>query len=67
MSPAECALAPLNITEEYGAPLVDKRGEMMWRLDWIEIRWLDTAVNGSNPSASRCQVEYRDRDWFQAR
>lgn len=67
MSPAECALAPLKITEDLGPPLVDKRGEKMWRLDWIEIRWLDTAINGSNPSASRCQVEYRDRAWFTAR
>jgi hypothetical protein len=67
MSPAECALAPPKITEDYGSPLVNKRGEMMWRLDWIEIRWLDTAINGSNPTASRCQVEYRDRSWFQAR
>lgn len=67
MSPAECALAPPKITEEFGRPLVDKPGEMMWRLDWIEVRWLDTALNGSNPTASRCQVEYRDRDWFKAR
>lgn len=67
MSPSECALAPPKITEEFGKPLVDKRGEMMWRMDWIEIRWTDTAINGSNPTASRCQVEYRDRNWFSAR
>jgi hypothetical protein len=67
MSPAECALAPPKITEEFGKPLVDKRGEKMWRLDWIEVRWRDTAIDGSNPTASRCQVEYRDRDWFLSR
>lgn len=67
MSPSECAMATPVLTEEFGKPLVDKRGEMMWRLDWIEVRWLDTAINGSNPTASRCQVEYRDRDWFTAR
>jgi len=64
MSPAECEKATLGIKKVFGEPLVDKAGEKMWRLEWIEVRWRDTARDGSKPDASRCQVEYRDREWF---
>ena len=67
MSSRECFQATWGIQKVFGKPLVDKRGEKMWRLEWIEVRWRDTALDGSNPETPRCIVEYRDREWFSGR